>query len=113
MISLWNPQIPHATMYTTNYIIIIIQMYIKIPKNIGITEFRKKLSTYFEKAINGDPVVVSNENIQAILINLETYNNLVEHYQDKKDSEVLIKSIIKNKRTARIPWQQIKPNIKK
>jgi len=88
-------------------------MYIKIPKNIGITEFRKKLSDYFQKAISGEPVVVSNENIQAVLINLETYNNLVENYEDKKDSEILVKSIIENKNSPRIPWGKIKKTLKK
>ena len=86
-------------------------MYTKIPKNIGITEFRKKLSDYFKKAISGEPIVVSNENIQAVFIDLETYNDLVQSYEDKKDSESLIKSIIENKGKNKIPWEDLKKQL--
>jgi len=32
-------------------------MFVKINKNIGITEFRRNLSEYFKKSIKGDPLV--------------------------------------------------------
>ena len=99
-------------MYVQNYIIKYNSMYAKIPKNVGITEFRKDLSAYFKKAISGEPVVVSNENIQAIFIDLDTYNNLIQAYEDKKDSEVMIKSIIENRGKKKVEWQDLKKKLK-
>ena len=87
-------------------------MYMKIPKNVGITEFRQKLSDYFQKAMDGEPVVVSNENIQAVLIDLDTYNNLVEAYEDRKDSEILIKSSIENRNKTKTPWNTVKKKMR-
>ena len=99
-------------MYVTIYIITYKVMYTKIPKNVGITEFRKKLSQYFKKAISGEPVIVSNENIQAVFIDVDTYNDLIQAYEDKKDSEILIKSIVENSGKKKIPWGEIKKKLK-
>jgi prevent-host-death family protein len=85
----------------------------KIPKNIGITKFRQQISIYFKKVIQGEPVVISNENIQAVLLDLDTYNNLVEAYQDKTDSEILIKSMIKNSGKKKISWEEVQKKLKK
>ncbi|MFA5829783.1 MAG: type II toxin-antitoxin system prevent-host-death family antitoxin [Candidatus Gracilibacteria bacterium] len=83
-------------------------MYVKIQKNVGITEFRQKLASYFKQVIEGNPVVVSNDNIQAVLIDLDTYNSLVQAYEDKVDSEKLVKSVIKNKGKKNIAWESLK-----
>jgi prevent-host-death family protein len=87
-------------------------MYAKIPKNVGITQFRLRLADYFKKVVQGEPVVVSNDNIQAVLIDLDSYNSLVEAYEDKKDSEVLINEILKNKGKKMIPWSEVKKKLK-
>jgi prevent-host-death family protein len=95
-------------MYVKIYIITNIYMYVKIQKNVGITEFRQKLASYFKQVIEGNPVVVSNDNIQAVLIDLDTYNSLVQAYEDKVDSEKLVKSVIKNKGKKNIAWESLK-----
>jgi len=87
-------------------------MYAKIPQNVGITEFRKKIADYFKRVIGGEPVVVSNDNVQVVMIDLKSYNDLVEAYEDKKDSEVLISEIIKNKGKKKIPWNEVKRKLK-
>jgi hypothetical protein len=87
-------------------------MYTKIPKNVGITEFRQKISEYFKKAIGGEPIVVSNDNIQAVFIDLGSFNDLVQAYEDKKDSDLLIKSIIANSGKNNVPWEDLKKKLK-
>jgi len=86
-------------------------MYVKIPENVGITEFRRRIADYFKRVIGGEPVVVSNDNVQVVMIDLKSYNDLVEAYEDKKDSEVLISEILKNKGKKKIPWHEIKKKI--
>lgn len=83
----------------------------KVPKNVGITEFRKKISLYFKKAIKGEPVVIAKENVQAILINIDQYNELIEAYEDKIDAETLEREIKKNKNKPGTPWEDIKKEL--
>lgn len=65
----------------------------KIPKTVGITDFRKNLSNYFKKAVGGEPVVISNSDRQVVMLDADAYNILVEMYEDYVDSEELTKAV--------------------
>lgn len=85
-------------------------MVTQIIKSVGITEFRRKLSNYFNKSLTGQPVVIANSNKQAVLIDIDTYNQLVANLEDAIDAKNLTKLVQENPQPNHITWDELKNN---
>ena len=83
-------------------------MLTKIPKSIPASELRKNLSQYLKDA-KKNPVVISTDrgNDARVMIDAETYNKLIEAYEDLSDAEELDR-LVKNDSGDRISWDKIK-----
>ena len=67
-------------------------------KSIGIAEARPKLTQLVEEVNNGgEPyLIVSGSRVKAVLVGIDSYNDMVEHLGDLNDSVELLQAQIEN-----------------
>lgn len=83
-------------------------MLTKIPQIIPVSELRKNLAGYLRQAKQG-PVVISADRggDSRVILTAETYNKLIETYEDRVDSEELARLVHENKGKS-ISWKDLK-----
>ncbi len=86
------------------------KIFTKVPKTIGVSEFRADLASNLKKA-KKQPLIISEKRGAEtfILLSQAIYNKLIEAKEDAEDAAELMRLISENKGKKLIPWESIKP----
>lgn len=83
-------------------------MLTKVPKIIQVSELRKNLAGYLRQA-KQEPVIISADHggDNRVILNAQTYNKLIEMYEDRIDSEELTRLVTEGKGKS-VSWKNLK-----
>lgn len=89
-------------------------MATKIEKQIPISEVRANMAKYFKNA-EKSPVIVSLERGRStrVILSSKFYNELMEAYEDKQDTENLIKLQKENNGKSTVSWRKLRADLVK
>lgn len=87
--------------------------FTKVPKTLGISDFRAGLAGHLAKAKKG-PIVISDRKSDDsfVLISSDVYNKLFEAWEDEQDGLELEQLIKANKGKKLIPWEKVRDSVR-
>ncbi len=96
-------------MYAYVYNMGMTTVFVKVPKAIGVSDFRAALADNLAKA-KKSPLVISDRKggDSFVVLSAEAYNKLVEAWEDEQDATELAQLVAKNKGKKFIPWEKVR-----
>ena len=84
-------------------------IFTKIPKSVGVSEFRADMSGYLSKA-KKKPLVLTQKRGDDLFVVLsaEAYNKLIEEKEDAEDAIELSRLVEEYKDQELIPWEKVR-----
>ncbi len=83
--------------------------FTKIPKTVGVSEFRADMSGYLTKA-KKKPLVLTQKrgDDSFVVLSTDAYNKLIEEKEDAEDSAELVRLVEEYKDQEMIPWEKVR-----
>ncbi|MCX6787989.1 MAG: hypothetical protein NT108_02375 [Candidatus Kaiserbacteria bacterium] len=86
--------------------------FTKVPKTLGISDFRAGLAGHLAKA-KTSPLIISDRKggESYVVLGADAYNQLFELWEDEQDGLELARLIRANKGKKLIPWEKVRDSV--
>ncbi|MBI4088757.1 hypothetical protein HY415_01545 [Candidatus Kaiserbacteria bacterium] len=83
--------------------------FTKVPKTLGVSDFRAGLAGHLAKA-KKSPLIVSDRKggESYVVLGADAYNELMELWEDEQAGRTLARLIKENKGKKLIPWEKVR-----
>lgn len=86
--------------------------FTKVPKTLGISDFRASLADNLAKAKKSPLVITDRKGGESyVVLGAGAYNELMELWEDLQDGPELMRLIKANKGKKFIPWEKVRDSI--
>lgn len=88
--------------------------FTKVPKTLGISDFRAALASNLAKA-KKSPLIISDRKggESYVVLGAAAYNELMELWEDEQDGLELQRLIRANKGKKLIPWEKVRDSVRR
>ncbi len=87
--------------------------FTKVPKTLGISDFRASLADNLAKAKKTPLVITDRKGGESyVVLGADAYNELMELWEDEQAGRTLARLIKENKSKKLIPWEKVRGSIK-
>ncbi|MHB8860173.1 MAG: type II toxin-antitoxin system Phd/YefM family antitoxin [Minisyncoccota bacterium] len=88
--------------------------FTKVPKTLGISDFRASLADNLAKAKKSPLVITDRKGGESyVVLGANTYNKLLELWEDEQDGLELARLIRANKGKKLIPWEKVRDSVRR
>ncbi len=89
-------------------------VFTKVPKTLGISDFRASLAGNLAKAKKSPLVITDRKGGESyVVLGANTYNKLLELWEDEQDGLELARLIRANKGKKLIPWEKVRDSVRR